>query len=119
MDEYDNIIEAFKWANASHYLDKEKMCRQRGSDILQDATSWRPGNNRTVFGRGSSAQCPNGSHPLDTEFLTMALTASGGQAAGLLNLCVTNNTVANVTTALECTNPRKKLRTWTRPLEGY
>ena len=34
LEEYDIITEAFKWANVSHYLDKENMCRQRGSDDL-------------------------------------------------------------------------------------
>lgn len=45
--------------------------------------------------------------------------ASSRQAVGLLRLCVTKTTVYNVTTAPKCTNLRRKLKTWTRPLEGY
>ena len=34
IEEYDIVTEAFKRANVSHYLDKENMRRQRGSDDL-------------------------------------------------------------------------------------
>ena len=34
LGEYDNIEKAFERANVSYYLEKEKKCRQRGSDVL-------------------------------------------------------------------------------------
>lgn len=57
LEDYNNIT------NVSCYLDKENKCRQNSSDVLQDATPWRPGDNR-IFMRGSGEEHPNGSQSL-------------------------------------------------------